>query len=105
MPYKCEKIILPENLDRRIKLSEAQKQEIRNLKHEHSQRALAKMYDVSRRLIQFILDPEKLSNNLKAREERGGSKIYYDKDKHTEAMRDHRQYKHALYKSGEISLP
>lgn len=61
-----------------------------------SQRKIAKMFNVSRRLIQFILNPESHKKNLERRRELGGSKIYYKKDKHTKAIREHRQYKKEL---------
>lgn len=59
-----------------------------------SQRMLAKMFGVSRRLIQFKLDDEKLQKNLERRQERGGTKQYYDKDKHRDYMKSHRKDKH-----------
>ena len=95
MPYKFETdhVHLPRSQDRRIKLTEEQKEEIIFLKGEYSQRALAKMYGVSRRLIQFIHDPEKKRQNLLRRAERGGSAIYYDKNKQAKIMREHRKYK------------
>lgn len=61
MPYKSERIKLSREQDRRVKLSDEQKDEIRH-KYElgiFSQRALAREYNVSRRLISFILFPEK----------------------------------------------
>jgi hypothetical protein len=45
------------------------------------------MFNVSRRLIQFILHPSKHQANLEARKERGGSKIYYKREKHTKAIK------------------
>ena len=65
-------------------------------KRKTSQRQLARMFNVSRRLIQFILNPDAHKNNLERRREKGGSKIYYDKEKHTKAIREHRQYKKEL---------
>lgn len=62
-----------------------------------SQRDLAKMFNVSRRLVTFIIDPDKNKNNLMKRLERGGSKIYYNKDKHTQSIRKHRIYKKELF--------
>lgn len=59
MPYKSEKIKLSREQDRRVKLTEAQREEIKE-KHStglHSQRALAREYNVSRRLISFVLFP------------------------------------------------
>lgn len=66
MPYKSEKIkIAGTKLDRRRKLTEDQKDLIRWLREEEglSQRKLAAMFGVSRRLITYILDPEKEKRN------------------------------------------
>ena len=62
-------------------------------------RKIAEMFNVSRRLIQFILDPEKHKENLERRKERGGSKIYYKKEQHTKAIREHREYKKEILKT------
>ena len=105
MPYKCERIKLPERLDRRIKLLREQKSEICLLRHceNLSQRKLARMFGVSRRTIQFVLDPEKLEANKKARELRGGWALYYDAEKHRDYVKGHRRYKHGLLRAGLIS--
>ena len=103
MPRKTDTIpINNENLDRRVKLTQVQKQEIKLNVLGLSSRKLAEMYGVSKRTIQFILDPEKLAENKKKREERGGSKHYYNKEKHTEAIRRHRDYKKWLNERGEL---
>lgn len=107
MPYKCQKkgVLMNETQRRNTKLTTEQKAEIKK-KYEtgsYSQRQLASEYGVSRRTIQFIIDPQKLEENKKRREERGGSSIYYNREKHTEAMRKHRRYKQELYTNGEIS--
>ena len=107
MPYKSEKIKIEHTKhDRRIKLTDDEKQLIIWLREEEklSQRVLAAQFNVSRRTIQFILDPEKLAENKKRREERGGSKQYYETDLQKEYMKDHRQYKQKLYVKGEIQL-
>jgi hypothetical protein len=70
-----------------------------------SQRALAKMFGVSRRLIVFTLYPERQKENYQRRLERGGSKQYYDREKHAEAIKEHRRYKDVLYKEGRITIP
>ena len=99
MPFKSEKIkLVNTEFDRRRKLSVEEKIDIHDNVLGLSQRKLALMYKVSRRTIQFILDPDKLKENLKRRKERGGSKIYYVKEKHTETMRNHRNYKQQLSK-------
>jgi len=103
MPYKCEKLSIPKEYDRRRKLSDEDRAKIQELYGKVSQRKLAKMFNVSRRLIQFIGDPNKKKRDLELRELRGGSKIYYQKEKHTKAIREHRQYKQELYLKGELS--
>ena len=92
-------------LDRRVKLTAEDKEVIHANKGGLSQRKLAALYGVSRRTIQFILDPEKLEQNKQRRAERGGSKVYYDKDKHAISMKEHRNYKKELYQTNQIGLP
>jgi len=70
-----------------------------------SQRKLASKYKVSRRLITFIIDPEKLIQNKKRRAERGGWRVYYDREKQNESTRLYRRYKNELYKMGMLSDP
>ncbi len=102
MPYKHQELLIPKEHDRRVKLTDEQKEQIKKDYGKISQRKLAKIYNVSRRLIQFIGDPDKHKKNLLARKLRGGSAIYYDKEKHTKAIREHRRYKQKLYLKGEL---
>ena len=103
MPYKSQKIkIAGSQYDRRIKLTNEQKSEIHKNELGLSQRALAAQYGVSRRTIQFILDPDKLKENLKRREERGGTMQYYKPDEWAETMKEHRRYKQHLKLQGKI---
>ena len=107
MPYKSEKIkIEGTDHDRRKKLSDADREAIREeyATGTTSQRKLAAKYGVSRRLITFVLDPKKKERDLECREQRGGSKHYYDREKNREYMKEHRRYKQKLYKQGEINL-
>ena len=60
---------------------------------------IAKMFNVSKRLIQFIINPDSHKSNLERRKERGGSKIYYKKEQHTKAIREHREYKKEILKT------
>lgn len=102
MPYRSEKIrIAGTKNDRRVKLTEQDKADILELTG-MSIRGIARMYGVDKRLIQFILYPERKAKNLLDRKNRGGSMAYYDKDKQKEYMKKHRHYKHELYKKGEI---
>lgn len=102
MPYISEKIrIAGTKNDRRVKLTEQDKADILELTG-MSIRGIARMYGVDKRLVQFILYPERKAKNLLDRKNRGGSMAYYDKDKQKEYMKKHRHYKHELYKKGEI---
>lgn len=103
MPHKSEKIkIEGTEHDRRRKLTDDQKEEIRKNEQELSVSKLAEMYEVSRRTIQFILNPEKLVENKKRRKERGGWAQYYDKNKHARYIKDHRDHKQELFLEGKI---
>lgn len=102
MPHKHEKkrLIIPQEHDRRRKLTNAQREEIRLNELGLSSRKLAAMYGVSRRLIMFLLDPLKHEQNLLRRKERGGSVQYYERETHNAYMRTYRQYKKELYAKG-----
>lgn len=104
MPRKSDSIpINNSDLDRRFKLTDEQRVEIKELydtgnKELYSQRKLAAAYGVSRRLITFIVSPEMYEEHKRQYREKGGSMRYYDKDKHTAAIKEHREYKKQLYK-------
>ena len=105
MPYKAEKIKLSREQDRRIKLTDEQREEIREKYATgcYSQRGLAIEYHVSRRLISFILDDEKAkraAEPLKIRKADGRDKP--SKEKWAETMREHRKYKHNLMLNGQL---
>lgn len=106
MPYKAEKIkIEGTKLDRRRKLTEDQKQYIRWLREEEglSQRQLAAMFGVSRRLITFVLDPDKEKQNKAIQKQhRQEGRYKYTKEQWAETMREHRHYKQQLHKEGKI---
>lgn len=106
MPYKSEKIkIEGTKLDRRRKLTEDQKAYIRWLREEEglSQRKLAAMFGVSRRLITFILDPEKEKRSKeRGKQLRKEGRYKYTKEQWAETMKEHRHYKEQLHKDGII---
>lgn len=106
MPYKFESnhLRIKKEDDKRIKLAEDDKEEIKKLYKQGilSQRKLAEMFNVSRRTIQFVLDPEKLKENYRKRVERGKDGRYYQKEKHTEYMRQYRKKKKNLYDEGKL---
>ena len=93
---------MPKGTDKRVKLRKEEHEYIRTRynRKEASQRELAREYGVSRRLIQFIVDPSKHEQNLARRKANGGSMKYYDKDKQRMYMRKHRaNLKEALLKT------
>lgn len=103
MPYKFEKTPInnPEH-DKRVKLTDEERESIRE-EYETglvSQRDLAKKYNVSRRLIQFILSPEKLDIAKQQFAERQKDGRYYDREKHNEYMKSHREHKKELWEKG-----
>lgn len=105
MPFKSEKIKLPKKYDRRIRLSDEQREEIRDKYASglYSQRSLASEYQVSRRLISFILDPEKYSKcREQFKERRKDGRYKPDKESWNKAMKEHRAYKQELFVSGKI---
>lgn len=105
MSSKIDKMsISNKSLDRRVRLSDDDRKKIKELffDENYSKRKLANIFNVSRRTIQFIISPEKLEENKKRRTERGGSKVYYDKNKHKNFMKSHRNYKKKLFNEGLI---
>lgn len=105
MPYKSEKIKLAKNQDRRIKLTEDQREEIRHKYSTglYSQRQLAAEYKVSRRLITFVIDPakqERAAELFKQRKAEGRYNV--SKEERAEIQREHRRYKQKLYIEGKL---
>ena len=84
-------------LDRRRRLTDEQKDAIRK-DTVTSCNKLAKQYGVTKRTIQFIRNPESLAECIKRRQERGGSKIYYNREQHTKQMREYRRRKQYHWK-------
>lgn len=105
MPSKIDSVIINnELLDKRVKLTTNQKQEIIYIreKQQISYQKLANMFEVSKRTIIFICKPETLNSCLEKRKERGGWKQYYDKQKSALAIKEHRKYKNELFKNNLI---
>lgn len=103
MPDKFGKTPINNPLnDKRVKLTDQDREKIRE---EYatgliSQNNLAKKYGVSKRLVQFILKPEKqevAKQQFAARRKDGR---YYDKDKHREYVKKHRNHKKDLFDKG-----
>lgn len=91
-------IARPED-DKRVKLLEADKEEVRKYRGEGwSMRQLAAHFNVSRRTIQFVIYPER----MKQINYSGHWKKYYDRQKNTEYMRKHRARKKQLLLEGKL---
>lgn len=103
MPYKSEKIKLSPTQDRRRKLTDEQKEEIKRIYAEEKcgTRPLAKQFGVSRSTIQVIVNPA-----IKQRHHDRTAKHWRDyrptKEEWAETMKEHRHYKQELYLKGEL---
>lgn len=90
-----------ESLDRRRKLNDLDRSNIK-LAYERgvSINGISRQFKVNKRLIQFILFPERKELNLQHRKDRGGWKQYYDKEKWQKTMAEHRDYKRKVMAMG-----
>lgn len=106
MPYIFDDIPInnPDH-DKRVKLTDIDKEHIREeyATGLFSQRDLAKKYSVSRRLIQFTLDPEKAATARQQFSDRQKDGRYYDREKHNKYMKDHRDHKKELWNNGLLN--
>lgn len=100
--HTVDKIKLAPEQDRRRKLTDEDKEEIRRLYATgfHSLNSLAKQFGVSKKLILITVNPESRAKN----DERIKNhwKDYYDTQEHTSAVRDTRAYKKDLLDKGEL---
>ena len=99
MPAKYEKIKVGKERNRNRKLPPDKHDEIRKKYAEGgtSQRKLAAEYGVSRRLITFILNPDKYALNRQRLAERQAEGRYYDKEKHRQYTKRYRDHKKEIY--------
>ena len=99
MPYKTEKMKLPTELDRRRKLSDEQKDEIRHKYGTgfYSLNGLQKEYGVSKKTVLLIVNPEsKRKNDERIKDH--WSDYVPSKEERNAIMREHRAYKHKVLK-------
>lgn len=103
MPYKSEKLKLSEAQDRRRKLTDEQKEEIKRIYKSGvcGQRPLAKQFGVSRSLIQIIVNPE-IAEKKKQRIKDHWKDYRPIKEEWAATIREHRRYKQELYLKGEL---
>ncbi len=69
-----------------------------------SYRGLGELFGVSKSMAIYAVNPDRQKKNYALRVARGGSKQYYDKDKHTKAVREHRRYKQGLHLAGKLEV-
>lgn len=103
MPYKSEKIKLNGLQDRRKRLTDKQREEIKELYGTgcYSLNNLAKQFGVSKKTILLIVNKESEEKAKQYRKEHW--KEWQRKGKeHNEAIKKTRAYKHQLYKDGKL---
>lgn len=103
MPYKSEKLKLSETQDRRRKLTDEQKEEVRRIYATGivGQRPLAKQFGVSRSLIQVVVNPE-IAEKKRQRMKEHWQDYRPSKEEWAKTIREHRHYKQELYLRGEL---
>jgi len=95
---------IPKEYDRRRKLTDEQRIEIMELKGIRSSRSVGDEYGVDHSLILRMWNPEQLKRNIECRAKNGGSKQYYDRERHSKYMRDYQAYKKKLVEEGKLKL-
>lgn len=103
MPYISQSIKLPQEYDRRRKLMDYQKDEIRH-KYSlgaYSLNSLAKEYHVSKKTILLTVNPEsKKKNDQRMKEHWKDYKA--PKEERAAIVREYRHYKEKLYRQGKL---
>lgn len=105
MPMKDENLRVGKENDRRIKLNDQQRDEVKELRKQGlSYDKIAKNFDVSKGLIIMICNPDIAERKRKQFIERSREGRYrYPKEQRNKYMREHRHYKRKLYEDGLIS--
>jgi hypothetical protein len=97
MPYAHIRKRIPRNLDRRVKYTTADKERVVALfKSGFPQRAIARETGISRRMVSFILFPDRLARQKELYKERRKDGRYYYKDTWAKTMKEHRHYKESI---------
>ena len=103
MPYKSSSIKLSDKQDRRRKLTDAQKEEIKRIYAEgkFGTRPIAQMFGVSRSTIQVIVNPA-IAQRHHDRMAQHWRDYRPTKEEWAATIREHRHYKQELYVKGEL---
>lgn len=106
MPYKSQKIpIMHSEFDRRIKLTDDQREYIRWLREEErlSYNALARQFGVSKRTVIYVCNPDKYEvAKAKSKQRHREGRYKPTKEEWAATVREHRRYKQSLYIKGLI---
>ena len=103
MPSKVDNLTVGEKYDRRRKLTNEQYEEIRHkyATGKYSYNSLAKEYNVSKKLICIIINPESKRKSDERMKEHWAD-YRANKDQQKENMRKYRAYKRKLLDEGKI---
>ncbi|MBO5828871.1 MAG: hypothetical protein J6R59_10540 [Paludibacteraceae bacterium] len=103
MPYKSEKIKLKGLQDRRKRLTDEQREEIKELYSTglYSLNGLANQYNVSKKTILLIVNKESAEKAKEYRKEHW-REWQRKGEEWNETVRKHRAYKQELYKNGHL---
>ena len=105
MPFISQRIKLPKELDRRLKLTDKQRKEVIQIYEKGvSLRGLAKIYRVDRKTIKNVVDFKAYRKQLQKYKDEQHWKKYYNTKKNTIKQKEYRDYKHDLYLKGLIKL-
>ena len=97
--FATDKIKMPRSADRRVKLTENDKEKISLLHIQGlSQRAIARAIPCSRKMVKFIIYPALYEHAKALHKERSKDGRYYDRVKNTKAAREHKRYKQTVVK-------
>lgn len=103
MPYKSEKIKLKGLQDRRKRLTDEQREEIKNLYGTgcYSLNGLAKRFEVSKKTILLIVNSDSAEKAKQYRKEHW-REWQRTGDEWNKIVREHRKYKQELYKEDKL---
>lgn len=103
MPYKSEKIKLKGLQDRRKRLTDEQREEIKSLygTGHYSLNDLAKKFVVSKKTILLIVNSNSAEKAKQYRKEHW-KEWQRTGEEHNEAIKNTRRYKNELYKNGKL---
>ena len=107
MPYYFDthKIKLPKGTDRRVKITPEMKESVFDLyKMGYSQRAIARELKIDRVSVKYLLFPEKLKHAKELYKERRKDGRYYNKEKHTIAVREYKRRKQKILTANPLYL-